>query len=40
MVTVPATLLGLMLACVFVNKMGKELKDDPHYQNYYKILIT
>ncbi|WGE48528.1 MULTISPECIES: anaerobic C4-dicarboxylate transporter [Actinobacillus] len=32
MVTVPATLLGLMLACVFVNKMGKELKDDPHYQ--------
>ncbi len=28
----PATLLGLMLACVFVNKMGKELKDDPHYQ--------
>lgn len=32
MITVPATLLGLMLACVFVNKMGKELKDDPHYQ--------
>lgn len=31
-VTVPATLFGLMLACVFVNKMGKELKDDPHYQ--------
>ena len=31
-VTIPATLLGLMLACVFVNKMGKELKDDPHYQ--------
>ncbi|MCY6396038.1 anaerobic C4-dicarboxylate transporter [Actinobacillus pleuropneumoniae] len=31
-VTMPATLLGLMLACVFVNKMGKELKDDPHYQ--------
>ncbi|MDD6911553.1 anaerobic C4-dicarboxylate transporter [Actinobacillus minor] len=32
MVTIPSTLLGLMLACVFVNKMGKELKDDPHYQ--------
>ncbi|MBT9319930.1 anaerobic C4-dicarboxylate transporter [Actinobacillus pleuropneumoniae] len=31
-VTMPATLLGLMLACVFVNKMGKELKGDPHYQ--------
>ncbi|MCL7725916.1 anaerobic C4-dicarboxylate transporter [Actinobacillus pleuropneumoniae] len=31
-VTMPATLLGLMLACVFVNKMGKELKDDPRYQ--------
>ncbi|KIE89407.1 putative anaerobic C4-dicarboxylate transporter [Actinobacillus pleuropneumoniae] len=31
-VTMPATLLGLMLACIFVNKMGKELKDDPHYQ--------
>ncbi|WP_419843883.1 anaerobic C4-dicarboxylate transporter [Actinobacillus pleuropneumoniae] len=31
-VTMPATLLGLMLACVFVIKMGKELKDDPHYQ--------
>ncbi|WP_419852238.1 anaerobic C4-dicarboxylate transporter [Actinobacillus pleuropneumoniae] len=31
-VTMPATLLGLMLACVFVNKMGQELKDDPHYQ--------
>ncbi|EPZ00746.1 anaerobic C4-dicarboxylate transporter [Mannheimia haemolytica] len=31
-VTMPATLLGLGLACVFVNKMGKELKDDPNYQ--------
>ena len=31
-VTMPATILGLGLACVFVNKMGKELKDDPHYQ--------
>ncbi len=32
LVTIPSTLLGIMLACVFVNKMGKELKDDPHYQ--------
>ena len=32
MVTIPSTLLGLGLACVFVNKMGKELKDDPEYQ--------
>lgn len=31
-ITIPATLLGLGLACVFVNKMGKELKDDPIYQ--------
>ncbi|MDK4565206.1 anaerobic C4-dicarboxylate transporter [Kingella kingae] len=31
-VTVPATILGIGLACVFVNKLGKELKDDPHYQ--------
>lgn len=30
-VTIPATILGLGLACVFVNKMGKELKDDPEY---------
>ncbi|QIW16785.1 C4-dicarboxylate ABC transporter [Pasteurellaceae bacterium RH1A] len=30
-VTMPATILGLALACVFVNKMGKELKDDPIY---------
>ncbi|MDY4280765.1 MAG: anaerobic C4-dicarboxylate transporter [[Pasteurella] mairii] len=32
MVTIPSTILGIALACVFVNKMGKELKDDPHYQ--------
>lgn len=31
-VTIPSTLLGIGLACIFVNKMGKELKDDPHYQ--------
>lgn len=31
-VTIPATLLGLFLACVFVNKIGVELKDDPEYQ--------
>ena len=31
-VTAPSTILGIGLACVFVNKLGKELKDDPHYQ--------
>lgn len=31
-VTIPSTILGLALACVFVNKMGKELRDDPNYQ--------
>ena len=30
-VTIPSTLLGIFLACIFVNKMGKELKDDPEY---------
>lgn len=35
-VTIPATILGIGLACVFVNKMGKELKDDPHYQALLK----
>ena len=44
-VTVPSTILGISLACVFVNKLGKELKDDPHYQallkdpNYVKEYI-
>lgn len=32
-ITVPSTILGIALACVFVNKMGKELKDDPYYQH-------
>lgn len=31
-VTIPATVLGLFCACLIVNKMGKELKDDPRYQ--------
>ncbi len=31
-VTIPATVLGIGVACIFVNKMGKELKDDPDYQ--------
>ena len=35
-VTVPATVLGIALACVLVNKMGKELKDDAHYQALLK----
>ena len=36
MVTIPSTLAGILLACVFVNKMGKELKDDPEYQRRLK----
>ena len=35
-VTIPATTLGIAIACVFVNKMGKELKDDPEYQRRLK----
>lgn len=35
-VTIPSTLAGILLACVFVNKMGKELKDDPEYQRRLK----
>ena len=31
-VTIPSTILGIFCACLFVNKMGKELKDDPEYQ--------
>ena len=31
-VTIPSTVLGIFCACLFVNKMGKELKDDPEYQ--------
>ncbi|QLB20731.1 C4-dicarboxylate ABC transporter [Vespertiliibacter pulmonis] len=31
-VTIPATIFGLFFACLIVNKMGKELKDDPRYQ--------
>ncbi|RIY33538.1 C4-dicarboxylate ABC transporter [Psittacicella hinzii] len=30
-VTIPATFIGLFLACFIVNKLGKELKDDPIY---------
>ncbi|QIM62106.1 C4-dicarboxylate ABC transporter [Pasteurellaceae bacterium Orientalotternb1] len=32
-ITIPATVLGLFCACLIVNKVGKELKDDPHYQH-------
>ena len=35
-VTVPSTILGIGLACVFVNCMGKELADDPGYQQRLK----
>ncbi len=37
-VTIPATLLGLGLACVFVNKMGKELKTTQIINAYCKTL--
>ena len=36
MVTMPSTVLGIAIACIFVNKMGKELKDDPEYQRRLK----
>ncbi|MDO4698598.1 MAG: anaerobic C4-dicarboxylate transporter [Pasteurellaceae bacterium] len=32
LVTIPSTILGLFCACLIVNKLGKELKDDPKYQ--------
>ena len=32
MITIPSTFLGLACACLFVNKIGIELKDDPEYQ--------
>ena len=35
-VTVPSTILGIGLACVFVNRMGKELANDPGYQQRLK----
>ena len=35
-VTVPSNILGIGLACVFVNRMGKELADDPGYQQRLK----
>ena len=35
-VTVPSTILGIGLACVFVSRMGKELADDPGYQQRLK----
>ena len=36
MVTMPSTVLGIAIACIFVNKMGKDLKDDPEYQRRLK----
>lgn len=35
-VTIPATVLGIFCASLIVNKMGKELKDDPHYLQLLK----
>ncbi|MBE4608514.1 anaerobic C4-dicarboxylate transporter family protein [Vibrio navarrensis] len=32
MITIPSTFLGLACACLFVNKIGVDLKDDPEYQ--------
>ncbi len=34
MVTITSTILGLFLTCLYVNQMGKELKDDPEYQRH------
>ena len=31
-ITLPATILGLAITAIIINKMGKELKDDPEYQ--------
>lgn len=31
-VTVPSTILGIFCACLIVNRMGRELKDEPLYQ--------
>jgi len=45
-VTIPATVCGLALASLFVNKLGKELADDPIYQarlqdpKYRKMMAT
>ena len=36
MVTMPSTVLGIAIACIFVNQLGKELKDDPEYQRRLK----
>ncbi|MDO4643745.1 MAG: anaerobic C4-dicarboxylate transporter [Cardiobacteriaceae bacterium] len=35
-VTIPSTVLGIGITCIFVNKMGKELKDDEEYQRRLK----
>ena len=32
MTTIPATIIGLGIAAIVTNKMGKELKDDPEFQ--------
>lgn len=31
-ITIPATIVGLFLAALVTNKLGKELKDDPEFQ--------
>lgn len=38
-VTIPATILGLAVAAIIMNKMGKELQDDPEYQRRLTIPL-
>ena len=33
--TIPATVIGLGIAALVTNKLGKELKDDPEFQPSY-----
>ena len=39
MVTIPSTILGIGLACIFVNKMGKELKETAAGNRNAKISV-
>jgi anaerobic C4-dicarboxylate transporter DcuA len=36
MVTIPATLIGVMVGILFVWKRGKELSEDPEFQERMK----
>ena len=35
-VTIPATMVGLLISALITNKLGKELKDDPEFQRRMK----